>query len=65
LPPVATTGLHKGSILLAEQRDSTSATKEATVKTHVARILRNLVLRDRIRAGVLGYETGVVEPGLH
>jgi DNA-binding NarL/FixJ family response regulator len=36
---------------------------QATVKTHVARILRKLDLRDRVQAVVFAYETGVVEPG--
>ena len=36
---------------------------EATVKTHVNRILRKLELRDRTQAAVLAYETGVVQPG--
>ena len=34
-----------------------------TIKTHVARILDKLNLRDRIQAVVLAYETGIVHPG--
>jgi len=36
---------------------------EATAKTHVARILQKLDLRDRVQAVIYAYETGVVTPG--
>jgi DNA-binding NarL/FixJ family response regulator len=37
---------------------------EATVKTHVARILAKLQVRDRAQAVIVAYETGLVTPGV-
>jgi DNA-binding NarL/FixJ family response regulator len=36
---------------------------EATVKTHVARLLAKLGQRDRLQLVVLAYETGIAQPG--
>jgi DNA-binding NarL/FixJ family response regulator len=36
---------------------------EATTKTHVARILQKLGVRDRIQAVIYAYESGLVTPG--
>jgi DNA-binding NarL/FixJ family response regulator len=36
---------------------------EATTKTHVARILQKLDLRDRFQAVIYAYESGLVGPG--
>jgi len=36
---------------------------ETTIKTHVARILMKLDLRDRVQAVVAAYEYGIVRPG--
>jgi len=36
---------------------------EATIKTHVGRVLTKLNARDRVQAVVAAYESGLVEPG--
>jgi DNA-binding NarL/FixJ family response regulator len=38
---------------------------EATIKTHVGRVLAKLGARDRVQAVVVAYESGVVLPGDH
>ena len=36
---------------------------EATVKTHVKRVLAKLAVRDRVHAVVLAYESALITPG--
>ncbi|MGV8967649.1 MAG: response regulator [Cellulomonas sp.] len=55
-------------VLMAHGRSNTEIGRdlfvaEATVKTHVGRVLAKLEVRDRVQAVVFAYETGLVNPG--
>ena len=55
-------------VLMAHGRSNTEIghdlfVAEATVKTHVGRVLAKLEVRDRVQAVVFAYEAGLVHPG--
>jgi DNA-binding NarL/FixJ family response regulator len=55
-------------LLMARGQSNAEITKaltisETTVKTHVARILTKLQLRDRVQAVGYAYESGLLRPG--
>lgn len=54
-------------VLMAKGRNNTEIARElyvaeATVKTHVGRVLAKLGARDRVQAVVIAYETALVSP---
>jgi DNA-binding NarL/FixJ family response regulator len=57
-------------VLLAVSRGASNAEigaqlhlAEATVKTHVGRLLSKLDARDRVQLAIFAYESGLVRPG--
>jgi Bacterial regulatory proteins, luxR family len=52
-----------GASALTPAQQAQFRLSEATVKTHVTRILAKLSLRDRAQAVVVAYETGLITPG--
>lgn len=70
LGPFTSLSPREKQVLILLARGSTNAEiaselflGEATVKTHIARMLAKLGARDRIQAVVMAYETGFIRPG--
>jgi DNA-binding NarL/FixJ family response regulator len=69
-PRLAELTVRERTVLLAVSRGASNAEigaqlhlAEATVKTHVGRLLTKLDARDRVQLAIFAYESGLVRPG--